>query len=474
MSVDWQKRSVELENTVYDLENQVKTLLRSEFKMYESQKRLEKYLSRVEEFNRFALQASSVPDVRSLLRETMFFCFRVYCVERAHLSFIGDFDSFSFLLDKDELHEDDPLMCDIRHGKIDYSKKVLYIDSESSNGEIVYLNDVFNLTLGAEDRFILFKLRHGQSAFASLVLKLKPSSEIISPSDQQSRADMPLFLALHGMLQSELSNKVLREELENKVSERTKEAERTNSMLRRSLLTLQELQNDLIQSGKLAAIGEISSSIAHEINNPLFVVQGRLASMKKMIERDQVDKTKMLASISNIEEMQSRIVQIVKGLKNFSRDSRHEVVEKFQMSEVLSEVNVFLGERIKNNGIDFGVSDNSNGSLIKAKKVEFSQVMINLVTNAIDAVSDYDEKWIKIEVSKTMNDLEIKVLDSGEIDRINVGKIFKPFYSSKRSGQGTGLGLSISRRIVECYNGTLTLDLESERTCFVVTFPIAS
>src|SRR5690606_17562576 len=202
--------SVELENSVYDLENQVKTLLRSEFKMYETQKRLEKYLSRVEEFNRFALQASSVPDVRSLLRETMYFCFKVYSLDRAHLSFIGDFDSFSMLLEKDELHDEDPLMYDIRHGKIDYSQKVMFVDQNSPPNEIVYLNEVFNIELDQEDAYILFNLHHGKSAFATLILKVKPSSQVQRPADQQSRDDMPLFLALHRMLHSELSNKVLR------------------------------------------------------------------------------------------------------------------------------------------------------------------------------------------------------------------------------------------------------------------------
>lgn len=474
MSMDWHKRSVDLENTVYDLENQVKTLLRSEFKMYETQKRLEKYLGRVEEFNRFALKASSVTDVRNLLQETLYFCVKVYNLERAHLSYIGEFDSFSMLLKNDEFFDEDPLMQDIRHGKVNYGNKVQFIDCDSAIDEIQYLKDVFNISLGTEDRYVIFNLQHGKAAYVSLILKTKPASQIARSVDQPSRDDMPLFLALHRMLQSELSNKVMREELENKVFERTKESERTNAMLRRSLLTLQELQSDLIQSGKLAAIGEISSSIAHEINNPLFVVQGRLATIKKMVDADNVDKEKLLTCVSSIEEMQTRIIQIIKGLKNFSRDSRHEIEEEFSMPEILEEVNVFLGERIKASGVDIGIHDGSQQVKILAKKVEFSQVMINLVGNAIDAISERDEKWIKIDISRKQDDLIIRVIDSGVIDRSQVGKLFKPFYSTKQSGQGTGLGLSISRRIVERYNGSLILDLESEHTCFVVTFPIAS
>lgn len=472
--MDWHKRSVDLENTVYDLENQVKTLLRSEFKMYETQKRLEKYLGRVEEFNRFALKASSVVDVRNLLRETLFFCVKVYSLECAHLSYIGEFDSFSMLLKNDELYDEDPLMLDIRHGKINYAQKVQFIDQESGPDDIQYLRDVFNISLDVEDRYIIFNLQLGRAAFVSLILKTKPASQISRAADLPSRDDMPLFFALHRMLQSELSNKVMREELENKVFERTKESERTNAMLRRSLLTLQELQSDLIQSGKLAAIGEISSSIAHEINNPLFVVQGRLSSIRKMIDSDNIDREKLLSYVSSVEDMQGRIVQIISGLKNFSRDSRHEIEEEFSMPEVLEEVNVFLGERIKVSGVDFGIHDASQMAKVKAKKVEFSQVMVNLVTNAIDAIAERPEKWIKIDITRDRNDLVIKVIDSGEIDRAQAGKLFKPFYSSKQTGQGTGLGLSISRRIVERYNGTLILDLESERTCFVVTFPIAS
>lgn len=472
MSVDWQKRTVELENTVYELENQVKTLLRSEFKMYESQKRLEKYLGRIQEFNQFSIKASEVNNAKELLSEAILFCQKVYCLERANLSFVGEFDSFSLLFENEKLFDEDPLMMDTRHGMIDYSQKVIFIDDESTGEIKEYLKQVFNIEFKKEDRWILFSFRHANNHI-SLILKAKHPSQIPKVTDLPSREDNQLFLALHRALQNELSNKLMREELEHKISQRTREAENKNTMLRRSLLTLQELQNDLIQSGKLAAIGEISTSIAHEINNPLFVIQGRISKLRKMIENDQLDKKQMVDYLDNVDEMQKRIVHIINGLSSFTRDSRFELEEDFNVSEILSDLNVFLGERLKTHKVKFEIHDKSEGAKLKAKRVEFSQIMINLVSNAIDAIQDLPERWVKIETSAHDGELSIRVTDSGNIPRDKIGKLFKPFYSSKPSGKGTGLGLSISRRIVERYNGSLILDLEADNTCFVVTFPIA-
>lgn len=473
MEKNWSDRTIDLENTIYDLENQVKTLLRSEFKMYETQRRLERYLSRVEGFNQFALKASSLTSVHELLRETIEFTSKIYSLESAHVSYIGEFESFSLLGSNGKICDEDPLMQDIRHGKVDYAQKVSFIDIDSDEYDFYYLKDVFNITFAPDDRYIIFNHQYGKNTFVTLLLKTLPDSKISKTIDIPSRQDLPLFLALHRMLQSELSNKILRCELENNVSIRTKESERANLQLRKSILTLQELQNDLIQSGKLAAIGEISSGIAHEISNPLFVIQGRVSVIKHLLAKGDLDKKKMEDCIHCIEDMQSRIAKIVSGLKNFSRDSRLEVDDNFLVSDIIEELHVFVGERLKAHGIDLKINDQSEARALYGKRVEFSQVMINLVSNAIDAVVNFSHPWIEINFMKVNDDLVVRVLDCGKLEREEVTKLFKPFYTTKASGAGTGLGLSISRRIVESYGGSLSLDLEQEHTCFVVTFPLA-
>ena len=146
MDYDWRQKAMELQVTVHDLEDQVKNLLQSEFKMYESQRRLEHYLYRVQEFNRFAMSASQASTIYDLAREIIAFTFRVYQLEDAHISFIGEFESFSMLGDHSGIYDHDPLMQEIRHGKINYNDKVIFVDETSGTNDIEYLKDIFNIT----------------------------------------------------------------------------------------------------------------------------------------------------------------------------------------------------------------------------------------------------------------------------------------------------------------------------------------
>jgi signal transduction histidine kinase len=104
--------------------------------------------------------------------------------------------------------------------------------------------------------------------------------------------------------------------------------------------------------------------------------------------------------------------------------------------------------------------------------IQISQVILNLLNNAFDAIQDATDKWIKIQTYIEHGQVQIRVTDCGHgISNEVAKKIMQPFFTTKPIGKGTGLGLSISKGIVEAHQGKLTIDTESKNTCFVITLP---
>lgn len=223
-------------------------------------------------------------------------------------------------------------------------------------------------------------------------------------------------------------------------------------------------------SSKMATVGEMSAGIAHEINNPLAVISGTVDILNLKIQKEKYDQ--IPKQVKTIKKAIERISKIIKGLQRVSYRSHHAELEKVSMREIMDDTLDFSREMLKSKGIDLFVEDLLE-CLIECRSVEISQVILNLINNARDAISDLEDKWIKIQTFQMGNQLRVNVIDSGNGIPLDIqDKIMESFFTTKELGKGTGLGLSLSKRIVEEHKGQLFIDNENENTCFSLILPI--
>lgn len=233
--------------------------------------------------------------------------------------------------------------------------------------------------------------------------------------------------------------------------------------------TLKRAEQKLHTASKFAALGEMSAGMAHEINNPLTIIKGSLDIMPKIIN----DPEKLGAKIEAMKRSCERISKIVLGLRKFSRTGDRVDFVPQSLESICKDTAPLIEAKAKHNGTSIIWECNSE-ALINCNEIEIEQVMINLISNAIDAVKDKTERWVKVSVLDVQNSVVVRVMDSGHgIPEVIRNKLFVPFYTTKEIGQGTGLGLSISKGIVEEHKGTITILSDSPNTCFEITFPKA-
>lgn len=232
-------------------------------------------------------------------------------------------------------------------------------------------------------------------------------------------------------------------------------------------LKIDEERKKTEQSAKLAAIGELSAGIAHEINNPLTALLGNseiLALSKELSEKDQ-------EKVERINRSAKRIHAIARQLTKFARSSQDDKFAQVALSEIISEVMLLATAKAKKFSCSIQVPEETT-TILNCNQVEIEQVLINLINNGIDAIKDKDERWIKLEVEENSELIKIKVIDSGEgIDTETANTLFEPFFTTKAAGEGTGLGLSISKGIIEKHQGKMYIDYDAHNTTFVIEFP---
>lgn len=229
-----------------------------------------------------------------------------------------------------------------------------------------------------------------------------------------------------------------------------------------------------MNSAKLASLGEMAGGIAHEINNPLTIISGRSAFIRKMHENGIFKEESLVSSLDAIDSTLIRISKIIHGLKTVSRSGQQFEKEEIAVVDFFDTVLSLCSEKFKSIGIAMKIDTQHPlySRHLMIDQVQLSQVMINLLGNAADAIEEQDEKWIKIEFADNDQFNMIRILDSGPgVPEELQYKIFNPFYTSKVIGKGTGLGLSISKSIMEKHGGDLELDQESKNTCFVLKLP---
>lgn len=226
-------------------------------------------------------------------------------------------------------------------------------------------------------------------------------------------------------------------------------------------------QMKLVGTAKLASLGEMSAGIAHEINNPLAIIEGLAKQLSKFVNNPE----KLALKILQIQEATERIARIVRGLTKFSRSSEPGDFSNHSLSKIVTEVLVLTNAKAKQHNTTVTLDYNTE-AFISCNEVEIEQVIINMINNSIDAVKDQKNKWVKISIVEDDQIVLLKIIDSGPgIQEELKFKIFEPFFTTKPVGQGTGLGLSITKGILDEHKASISINSDTPNTCFEICFP---
>ena len=232
------------------------------------------------------------------------------------------------------------------------------------------------------------------------------------------------------------------------------------------------LQARMMYSSKMATLGEMASGLAHEINNPLTIILGKIQMLKDhVLDPDKV--TMSLQGLEKIETTAGRISVIIQGLSYFTEEKQNTFTEREELNVIIEKTLSFCSERFLNHGILLEV-DCPSDVYIDCVPTEISQMLLNLLNNAHDAVENLNSKWVRLQVKVIKDQVEISVTDSGKgIPAQFHEKIMEPFFTTKGPQRGSGLGLSISLGIAKKHLGTLIYDHKNANTRFTFTMPIS-
>jgi signal transduction histidine kinase len=233
-----------------------------------------------------------------------------------------------------------------------------------------------------------------------------------------------------------------------------------------------EQQRKMIDSSRMAALGQMSQGIAHEINNPLAIIQLNLEQLGDSGSSGEVSAPNFRNSIERMTAATKRMAKITKGLLIFSHDASHDPSVVVRVEDIVADTVTLCGERFKAAGISLQVEDLPQNLEARCRPVEISQALLGLLMNAFDVAQKSQEKWVRLAVKPVAGAVEFAVSDSGPgVPQKIRGKIFEPFFTTKAVGQGTGLGLSVSRGIAEGHQGSLVLVDQAAHTTFALRIP---
>jgi two-component system NtrC family sensor kinase len=225
---------------------------------------------------------------------------------------------------------------------------------------------------------------------------------------------------------------------------------------------LLQAQNELIHIERIASIGKLSSSVAHEINNPLSGVLTYTKLVHKQLSKmeiDEISKDSILKKLKIIESETKRCGDIVKGLLDFSRNDQQNL-DNLHLHKILKETYDLMSHQMKISNISFITDFSATNDLINCTQNQIKQACVALLVNASEAIFQQGEVLMKTS-NPDENTIKLEIIDDGSgITPEDIPHIFEPFFSSKQKASGTGLGLAIVHGIIQSHKGTI--DVASE------------
>jgi signal transduction histidine kinase len=344
------------------------------------------------------------------------------------------------------------------------------------------------------------------SAFEAILLSFALADKINIFKAEKEKSQEETLKALKE------NERIVREQnviLEAKVEERTHELSEANHGLNTALDDLKQTQSQLVESEKMASLGQLTAGIAHEINNPINFVTSNVNPLKRDVEMvlealvkieeisvsdaPAAEKKKQIQDykeeldfdyltleikhlIKGINEGANRTAEIVKGLKIFSRLDEDDL-KKADMNEGL-ESTMVIANNLLNNKIQVITEYDSELPLIECFAGKLNQVFLNIVSNAVHAIQkqfgDNPGGELLIKTHHDANNIYITIKDNGiGMDELTQKKIFEPFFTTKEVGEGTGLGMSIAYNTIRKHSGQIIVNSTlGEGTEFILQIPI--
>ncbi|MBK7142568.1 MAG: GAF domain-containing protein [bacterium] len=230
---------------------------------------------------------------------------------------------------------------------------------------------------------------------------------------------------------------------------------------------LREAQQQLLQTERLAALGQMSASIAHEVNNPLGIIKNYLL----LIRRSIAENPSSMGHLGVVEGEIDRIASIVRQLLDFHRPQPMEM-NRVDLNAVIEDVLSFTGRLLESAGVEIEQRLPHGPYIVMGSVDSLKQVFLNLLINARDAMPDGGK--VILQGRRTDHQVVIEVCDTGPgIPADVAAHIFEPFFTTKEVGKGTGLGLSVCYGIIKSHNGSITFRNLNPGSCFEITLPAA-
>jgi len=259
-------------------------------------------------------------------------------------------------------------------------------------------------------------------------------------------------------------------QLEHQVAVRTTDLTYEIDKHKQTEMILRETQDELIQTAKLAVLGQMSASISHEINNPLSAIHSYTDNARKFLSLNNY--TQVDENLCRIVQLTRRMSKISSQLKFFSRKSS-QIMEVVSIHRVIESAIDIVSHKYKNSSSVINIQSDFSELKVRADIIQLEQILINLINNAMQAIEKQDKGEVTIHIEQQNQWALIHIDDNGTgIELKNIEKIFDPFFTTKKSG--LGLGLSISARIMDIMKGRLSVcNLPSGGARFTISLLVA-
>ncbi|WP_122739913.1 sensor histidine kinase [Pseudomonas viridiflava] len=246
-----------------------------------------------------------------------------------------------------------------------------------------------------------------------------------------------------------------RDELERLVQERTRD--------------LQTAQDGLVQSAKLAALGQMSAALAHEINQPLTAQRMQLATVRLLLDQGRIEEA--CKALIPVDQQLTRMAALTGHLKTFARKSPAGLRERLDLATVVDQALLLLEPRLHEEHVEC-VLQLSRPAWVRGDAIRLEQVLINLLRNALDAMRGRTPARLEIRIEPLDGQWRLSVVDTGEgIAPENLNNIFDPFFTTKPVGDGLGLGLAVSYAIIHELGGQLNAENHGSGAVFRFSLP---
>ena len=310
-------------------------------------------------------------------------------------------------------------------------------------------------------------------AIANEIVKTKGEKYIkidIKTNDEIEELAKTLDIMLKKLIKSKKEIEHFANNLEKEVDKKTKELQKINKnlqkMVEEQVSEIRKKEQALIQQSKMAAMGEMIGAIAHQWRQPL----NSLALNIQMLEHmDNLDEKTLKEFIDKNMQTIKFMSDTIDDFRNFFRKDKEKVV--FDVKEVIEKTINLQRAQLQNRGIE--LKTDLESVKVKGFKNEFMQVILNLISNARDALEGKEKKEIYISSKKVGDDVIVTIKDSGGgIDEKIMDRIFEPYFTTKEEGTGTGLGLYMSKEIIERMGGTIDVKNSEDGAEFIIKLKV--